>query len=710
MPIRLEMRLWEKSRESKRRRKRDVRKGGVERWDEGKEKDMREMLEGWKWRESRCEELREEIKGKVGEVELEIGEREGEVRREAGWFDSECRECKRRLIGEVKKWRRGELEREGYIKGKKEYRELCERKREERSEEFKKEIEGIKTEGEIWKLLRRLRVKEERREDGIDIEKWRDHFMRLLGDNETSRYIDNLDEGSIIDRENAKEKCNEKTFIVPRKFWKEFWNNGNKLKVGWTDDFNEYFQKVNELCFSPISPPYEDYEIAVSTIERKNEDFEISISSLSDLTSENTLDYDIDPEFLNISCDDYKEDNTNDTLRAQSPFYKDFFKIYENILAAKNSTNESNPYYSQSFVIYLLNYIMPFYSMWSAMVIFELNLLRDSNAPIENYFKILKENLFNKEKKVIVPRFIQRSEELLEGRLRNFNCDLRTTRQRKNCANILNNIETAEEIWKRKSTRNASKNSYFKVPNYVSSKQIENKENIQKEVNDENNVKKKINVFNTEDGDDSDYNKEQAISTRNMEVKILPSYVNLFDNDLKYPEHFPNINTNIAGIILDHNSFSTLIDNKWLDDTIINSFFSILKSYAPEKITTIETFLTEMLLKGRISRDIPYQCDEFGKISGNCRVHVCVWGYIVSTGLNIIFKDTDLKQARKSIAKIIYEANVSTSLEVEITNNRKIFIEGDLIVEKEKPHKIINLKSLPIPTIDYCSNLLTQIP
>lgn len=71
-------------------------------------------------------------------LEEEIGKKEKKGRK--GWWDGECREWKRIVRRELRKWKgRGESG-ERYRKAKKEYRRLCEEKKEEKNERWMAEL------------------------------------------------------------------------------------------------------------------------------------------------------------------------------------------------------------------------------------------------------------------------------------------------------------------------------------------------------------------------------------------------------------------------------------------------------------------------------------------------------------------------------------------------------------------------------------------
>lgn len=66
----------------------------------------------------------------------------------------------------LKEWRKGRVGKEEYIERKKEYRSLCERKKEKRNEELIKEAREAKTQKQVWEVInkeRRRRVEVNRK-------------------------------------------------------------------------------------------------------------------------------------------------------------------------------------------------------------------------------------------------------------------------------------------------------------------------------------------------------------------------------------------------------------------------------------------------------------------------------------------------------------------------------------------------------------------
>lgn len=71
---------------------------------------------------------------------------------------------------------------EGYRRKKLEYNNMCERKIEE-NDRWQKWAEGVTNEKEMWEIINRERKERERINEGISMEEWKEHFMRLLGGN-----------------------------------------------------------------------------------------------------------------------------------------------------------------------------------------------------------------------------------------------------------------------------------------------------------------------------------------------------------------------------------------------------------------------------------------------------------------------------------------------------------------------------------------------
>lgn len=60
------------------------------------------------------------------------------------------------------------------------FRELCKRKEEKMLKRFEEEVENVKMEEQIWRIVNRERKRKIPIEEEIKIEEWEKHFMHLL--------------------------------------------------------------------------------------------------------------------------------------------------------------------------------------------------------------------------------------------------------------------------------------------------------------------------------------------------------------------------------------------------------------------------------------------------------------------------------------------------------------------------------------------------
>lgn len=98
------------------------------------------------------DELQEEIETEMLKIRKTLAEREeGRMnnKNRRGWWEKKKRERK-----ELRNWRKGRGEVERYREKKKEYREMCERKKKDEKERIR-EIREAKTEGKVWELISR---------------------------------------------------------------------------------------------------------------------------------------------------------------------------------------------------------------------------------------------------------------------------------------------------------------------------------------------------------------------------------------------------------------------------------------------------------------------------------------------------------------------------------------------------------------------------
>ncbi|KMQ83443.1 axoneme-associated protein, partial [Lasius niger] len=112
--------------------------------------------------------------------ECEKGEAK-EERRKRGWWDKECVEKKKKVKLKLRRWRRAEEERGRYSEEKREYKEMCERKKKEEGERLIRKAGEARTESKVWEIVNRERRKGKGVDEGIQMKEWKEYFMGLLG-------------------------------------------------------------------------------------------------------------------------------------------------------------------------------------------------------------------------------------------------------------------------------------------------------------------------------------------------------------------------------------------------------------------------------------------------------------------------------------------------------------------------------------------------
>jgi len=123
--------------------------------------------------------MEERLKRTLKEVE-EVRENGIKVGRKRGWWDEECREEKKKVRRALRKWRWSVGEEEKYRKGKRKYREMCNRKKREENLRWESEVEKASGESEVWKIVNRERRKRKRMIVDIGMEEWKEHFIEAV--------------------------------------------------------------------------------------------------------------------------------------------------------------------------------------------------------------------------------------------------------------------------------------------------------------------------------------------------------------------------------------------------------------------------------------------------------------------------------------------------------------------------------------------------
>lgn len=203
--------------------------------------------------------------------------------------------------------------------------------------------------------------------------------------------------------------------------------------------------------------------VVIFGLEKKTKDFDKQLNYCTSLHIEDENENIHEEE---LSDDDEKFSETAKRQRRESPYYEAFHDIISSTRASKTNIGKKiNEFYSEELILNLDEYIMPYFPIWSAVTLRQFGLSRDSNACVENWFKVVKADIFQTKLHVPATRFIQKMETYLVGRLREREYTLKTNRQMKNKLITATNKqikkklnrayreETAEEFWNKKKKR-----------------------------------------------------------------------------------------------------------------------------------------------------------------------------------------------------------------------------------------------------------------
>lgn len=179
--------------------------------------------------------------------------------------------------------------------------------------------------------------------------------------------------------------------------------------------------------------PFFEYFIKIFTFEKKDSTLDQQVEETKNLNL--TEEFTPEDEFSSETDAEGNDEllSKDDECKIKSTlYYKKFVEIRKDVIKNSELTDEDNPFYSEKFCNYLFNFLLAYFAIWSAVGIKRYGLLRDSNATAENGFKILKHQVLHKESNIVIPRFCQQNEVIEQGKLKEREFPLTTTRQEKN--------------------------------------------------------------------------------------------------------------------------------------------------------------------------------------------------------------------------------------------------------------------------------------
>lgn len=122
----------------------------------------------------------------------------------------------------------------------------------------------------------------------------------------------------------------------------------------------------------------------------------------------------------------------HEDARKNSPFYIYFNHVKNNILKKTEYYSQKNIFYNESFLNYFFEFLIPYYPLWSAIILIRFGLTRDSNASVENVWKIEKCIIMKNKLRVLATRYIMRKEKLLSSRIKERLFSLKSAKVQKN--------------------------------------------------------------------------------------------------------------------------------------------------------------------------------------------------------------------------------------------------------------------------------------
>lgn len=146
-----------------------------------------------------------------------------------------------------------------------------------------------------------------------------------------------------------------------------------------------------------------------------------------------------------------EDDSKKFGLFRNSPFYVHFFKIMSNIQISYVST-VANPYLNEKFLTIVLNKYLPYCPLWSGIILkYSSDMPRVSNAPIENFFGYVKNQMLEGERNLKCSRVIRKLRENVLAIFKESNMDIEKSRLTKDIDKL--NENNSQESWSRKRKR-----------------------------------------------------------------------------------------------------------------------------------------------------------------------------------------------------------------------------------------------------------------
>lgn len=179
--------------------------------------------------------------------------------------------------------------------------------------------------------------------------------------------------------------------------------------------------------------PFFELFVKLFMLEKKDSSLKVEAEKIENTQTAEEINFD---SYEPIASEDNQEGEVlppeDEGKKKSSMYYQHFLKIKNDILKNCDLTEEPNEFFSEKFSKYVLEFLMPYFPVWSGVGLKRFGLTRDCNATAENGFKILKHQVLEKEKHIMIPRLLQKNEEVIESKIKERKFPLKTTRQLKN--------------------------------------------------------------------------------------------------------------------------------------------------------------------------------------------------------------------------------------------------------------------------------------
>ncbi|XP_025994314.1 sentrin-specific protease 3-like [Solenopsis invicta] len=243
-----------------------------------------------------------------------------------------------------------------------------------------------------------------------------------------------------------------------------------------------------------------------------------------------------------------------------------------------------NHLFVPQFMTYLIDELLPYYPLWSAILIKEFDIRRHLNAAVENWHKIIKHYLFDGKMRQLIPRAINTLAKNVHNRLLQRKYGTRTTRQMKNSEfNIKAQSKETDIRGEKIVVKETSDNELdldLQTENWC--RNIKSMmpysacfANFQKSLIP---TKKKSSIEKyVVKCDDKIGKKHISPNTCGISNPWLETNIDI------YPENWRLLSFYVSNILINEQSLMSLLPNTKIDDNIINSFLNISNSTSIEK-------------------------------------------------------------------------------------------------------------------------------